>query len=418
MAITAETRSALRELETADRLLHTAMSLTVNSTRDEMDIGAFSALADNLKTYDRADVEWCLRFMTEHPELHDYWAATIHRLNADDFHLYLDRLNDLWCRMTSHSGITVDATWNVLAGYRAKDPGTKRSHGTAVFMINAALLDSMNTNDFSPSESGVITHVRYSAFAGESLDELTPTMIDFAIERAADVDRIVGIILTEHLWQPEALRYRLDGKLTATTTAEELAYPMIIKACDSSPVRLELLTEKYVVTNQLTAEKVLTTNTTHTNSIIFKLVEKIHSNDLESLQAHAALITDHCSVNASFDSNTLDAIINDQRKLGQVDITAIDREMLYRVGKMISMINLNSRTNDAAIPKKNKHWSEYCAALRTVAAIGTEAVQRYIGDDFKRTIILTVQHEATTHKALISVIEEAASHGALADGFI
>jgi hypothetical protein len=56
--------------------------------------------------------------------------------------------------------------------------------------------------------------------------------------------------------------------------------------------------------------------------------------------------------------------------------------------------------------------------LRTVAAIGTETVQQYIGDDFKRTITLTVQHEATTHDALISVIEEAASHGALADGFI
>jgi adenosine/AMP kinase len=418
MAIDSAARAALFELAITDSLLHTAMSLTVNSTRDEMDIGAFSALADNLKTYDRADVEWCLRFMNEHPELHDYWAATIHRLNADEFYRYLDRLDDLWERITSLPGVTAATTWSVLNGYRAQDPGTKRSHGTAAFMINAALLTSMKTCDFSPEESGVTTHTRYSAFVGESLDELTTAMIAFAIERAPDVDRIVEIILTENLWQPEALRYRLDRKLTATTEAEELAYPMIAKACDASPIKLDRYTTKYAITKSLTAEQIVSLNATHTNSMILKLVELVHSNDLESLRMHTKLITDYCSANAAFDSNTLDVIINDLRKLGKADLSVIDGEMLYRVGKVTSMVSLNSRTNDAALPKKNKHWTEYCESLRTAAAIGPENVQKYIADDAKRTIVLAVRHEAITHDTLVNVIEEAASHGALTEGFI
>jgi hypothetical protein len=418
MAITAETRSALRELETADPLLHKALALTVDSCRDEMDIDTFNRLADNLKTYDRADVEWCLRFMTEHPELRDYWAATIDRLNADEFYRYLDRLDDLWERMTSLPGVTAATTWSVLNGYRAQDPGTKRSHGTAAFMINAALLTSMKTCDFSPEESGVTTHTRYSAFVGESLDELTPAMIAFAIERAADVDRIVEIILTENLWQPEALRYRLDGKLTTTTEAEELGYPMIAKVCDASPVNLDHYTTKYALTEKLTAERVLAINTDHTNSLILQLTEKTRSNDLEFLNAHAALITDYFSATVALDAKTLDTIISDMRKLGETDFSIIDKGMLHRVAKITSMISLNSRTNDAVLPKKNKHWVEYCEALRTAAAIGPETVQKYIADDAKRTIDLAVRHEAHNHDSLISVIEEAASHGALAEGFI
>lgn len=417
MAITSAARAALFELAITDSLLYSALTLTVHSTRDETDVDTLRVLAGTLKTYDRADIEWCLGFMTEHPELRDYWAATIHRLNADDFHLYLDRLDDLWERMTSIPGVTAATAWPVLNGYRGKDPGTKRSHGTAVFMINAALLTSMKAADFEPSESGLTTHVRYSAFAGESFDELTPAMIDFAIERAADVDRIVEIILTEHLWQPEALRYRLDGKLTATTAAEELAYPMIIAAVDAAPDRASGLNHM-VMKGTLTETEVAAVTTGHTNSIIGRLAEKVQGNDLDALRSHASIIRDYGVESVAFYTNTLDTIIKDLRNFGQTDLTVINNEMLPRVGKMISTLNMNFRDKNTPLPENSKHREEYCSALRTVAAIGSKAVQQYIGADPKRTITLAVRHEATTHDALISVIEEAASHGALAEGFI
>lgn len=393
------------------------MIIALSACRDDADIYTYRPLLATLKSYDRDDLEWGLVFMQDHPELHEFWGATVSRLNDDQFHLYLDRLDDLWGRTTNLPGVTADTAWAVLSGYRDKDPGTKRSHGTAVFMINAALLTSMKAINFPPAESGVTTYTRYSNFAGEDLHELAPRMIDFAIDRAADVDRIVEIILTENLWHPEALRYRLDGKLTPTTESEELAYPMITKVCDAAPTKLNDYTTTHVKTNKLTAMDVLAINTSHTNSHIFALTEKTYSNDLESLHAHATLITDYKSNGTAFNANTLDLIINDLRAAGE-PVSGIDKEMLHRVGRMISTTSANSVSRNAVLSKRSKHWTEYCAALRTATAIGTKAVQEYIEADPKRTIALAVRHEALTHESLISVLEEVVSHGALSDGFL
>lgn len=428
MAITAAVRTALRELESEDGLLHAAMSDAIQScTMQEYEfngIAAYRALLSKLRTYDRGDIRWHLQFMRNHHELRKYWFGTIIRLSTDQFKLHLDRLDDLWERICV-PGMDRDAAWNVLVGYPDGDPGTKRSHANSVFLINAALISAIKQREANYRRENVtverIYHGPHAAYW--TLEELTPELAAFAMERAADADRIVRIIMDRNTWQPEGINYYLDGTLPSEgPEAVVLGNALITELCTNAEKKLELALAPGGFIKHMDEAETRKLVNSHYRSSLGRLAAYQRSGDTEALKLNARLIPSSLGTDHGYHQKSLETTVQALRDIGHNDLeNTIDFPMVNRVGSMNSALAIDEFDKESTLYSERRSIDQQMKielALRGAAALGSPEVATYISDDYQRAMNLAVQYNVTTHLELLAVIEERLEHGALGNGVL
>lgn len=418
----------MRALAAEDKLLHEAAAVAIESCERINfafnGIVAYRALVTKLRSFHRTDLQRQLKRMNEYPELRDKWLGTVIRLNAEQFFRHLQRVDDLWRRMTVIHGIEPDIAWDVLIGYPDADPGTTRQHTNAVLMINAAILKVMvKSHDFTDGVT-VPTTYNVSDESGEhmwSLHALTPEMISFALERVEDTDEIVALVLKERLLQPEALRFKLDGSLPTTGEYYEvLANSLTISIYSSSA---DALTQRIAedVQSRLTEDQHRNDTFQAVRRALMLVSEARRNKDTDALKLHAALVPSLVDEDSPLYSYSLHSLVKALRDAGHHNVMdIIDERVLENVRQLnaafgIDMYERQSALNQGVLSDADVDCYE--AVLLVTIGLGPEAVNDYLSDHV-RAMNLVAERGIRSHTDLIATIEEILRHGVLSDGLL
>jgi hypothetical protein len=238
--------------------------------------------------------------------------------------------------------------------------------------------------------------------------ELSNMMMDYALARSADAQRIVNVVRDHGAWNPPVISYFLDGGLpTEGSEATVLGNLLISDLMENADTKAQSAI-KFL--NNVTPQR-LEREKEWQRMGLRRAVTVLHdyqrNNDVEALRLHMKYSPSSIGNGTSSRRLPLQSLISDLRSIGHKDIESfINEGMIQRVSEMTDALMFDGDMFQSD-PSSTVDIEK---ALRIATAVGSPTVKDYINASYSRTLEMAFIFKTTDHKKLLDLIEERAKH--------